>query len=141
MCSDSTKRENIIRFLSDLPEEIFSLDCEALCNDDLNVLEKKLSKVMKFLTGREERILRLRFGLDDGRVRSRDEVAKEFGYDETKITILEGRALKKIKDDDKSKRIREFLGDLYDLDDLDEEELNDSLSSEERLLSLLKDIE
>ena len=61
------------------------------------------------LTDREEKVLRLRFGLDDGRTRTLEEVGREFNVTRERIRQIEAKALRKLKHPSRSKRLKDFL--------------------------------
>ena len=65
--------------------------------------------VLSTLTPREERVLRLRFGIDDGRTRTLEEVGKEFNVTRERIRQIEARALRKLRHPSRSKRLKDFL--------------------------------
>ena len=65
--------------------------------------------VLSTLTPREERVLRLRFGIDDGRTRTLEEVGKEFNFTRERIRQIEARALRKLRHPSRSKRLKDFL--------------------------------
>lgn len=73
------------------------------------LLKDALYEVMKELNEREERVLRLRFGLDDGRPRTLEEVGKEFGVTRERIRQIEAKALKKLRHPIRSKKLVDFL--------------------------------
>ena len=82
------------------------------CTFDLgNSLEKKeqLSEVLDTLTPREEKVLRLRFGLEDGRSRTLEEVGKEFNVTRERIRQIEAKALRKLRHPSRSKKLKDFL--------------------------------
>jgi RNA polymerase primary sigma factor len=66
---------------------------------------------MKDLTDREERVLRLRYGLDDGRPRTLEEVGKEFGVTRERIRQIEAKALRKLRHPTRAKRFGDFRGE------------------------------
>jgi RNA polymerase primary sigma factor len=72
-------------------------------------LREELDAVLATLTEREERVLRLRFGLIDGRQRTLEEVGKEFNVTRERIRQIEAKALRKLRNPVRSKRIRDFL--------------------------------
>ena len=74
------------------------------------VLKEQLTEVLDELTDREERVLRLRFGLDDGRARTLEEVGQEFGVTRERIRQIEAKALRKLRHPNRSKRLRDFMG-------------------------------
>jgi RNA polymerase primary sigma factor len=75
------------------------------------LLREQVSKVLNSLEGREERVLRLRFGLDDGRPRTLEEVGKEFGLTRERIRQIESHALRKLRHPSRSRKLREFATD------------------------------
>ena len=72
-------------------------------------LREELDEVLATLTEREERVLRLRFGLVDGRVRTLEEVGKEFNVTRERIRQIEAKALRKLKHPSRSKRLKDFI--------------------------------
>jgi RNA polymerase primary sigma factor len=75
------------------------------------LLKDELYSVMKDLTDREERVLRLRYGLDDGRPRTLEEVGKEFGVTRERIRQIEAKALRKLRHPTRAKRFGDFRGE------------------------------
>ena len=73
------------------------------------LLHEQLMEVLDTLTDREQKVLRLRFGLDDGRPRTLEEVGKEFNVTRERIRQIEAKALRKLRNPVRSKRIRDFL--------------------------------
>ena len=65
--------------------------------------------VLEGLTEREEKVLRLRFGLYDGKTRTLEEVGKEFNVTRERIRQIEAKALRKLKHPSRSKRLRDFM--------------------------------
>ena len=74
------------------------------------LLKDELYAVMKDLTEREERVLRLRYGLDDGRPRTLEEVGKEFGVTRERIRQIEAKALRKLRHPSRAKKFGDYRG-------------------------------
>lgn len=73
------------------------------------LLKEQLEDVLDTLTDREENVLRLRFGLDDGRTRTLEEVGKVFGVTRERIRQIEAKALRKLRHPSRSKRLKDFM--------------------------------
>ena len=73
------------------------------------LLKEQLMEVLSTLTPREEKVLRLRFGLEDGRTRTLEEVGKEFNVTRERIRQIEAKALRKLRHPSRSKKLRDFL--------------------------------
>ena len=73
------------------------------------MLREQLIEVLDTLTPREEKVLRLRFGLDDGRARTLEEVGKEFDVTRERIRQIEAKALRKLRHPSRSKKLKDFL--------------------------------
>lgn len=73
------------------------------------LLKEQLSEVLETLTSREEKVLRLRFGLEDGRNRTLEEVGKEFNVTRERIRQIEAKALRKLRHPSRSKKLKDFL--------------------------------
>jgi len=73
------------------------------------LLKEQLSEVLSSLTAREEKVLRLRFGLEDGRPRTLEEVGKEFDVTRERIRQIEAKALRKLRHPSRSKKLKDFL--------------------------------
>ncbi len=73
------------------------------------LLKEQLSEVLSTLTPREEKVLRLRFGLEDGRPRTLEEVGKEFDVTRERIRQIEAKALRKLRHPSRSKKLKDFL--------------------------------
>ena len=73
------------------------------------LLKEQLIEVLNTLTEREEKVLRLRFGLDDGRARTLEEVGKEFNVTRERIRQIEAKALRKLRHPSRSKKLKDYL--------------------------------
>ncbi|MDR7870161.1 MAG: RNA polymerase sigma factor RpoD [Tissierellaceae bacterium] len=73
------------------------------------MLREQLIEVLDTLTPREQKVLRLRFGLDDGRARTLEEVGKEFEVTRERIRQIEAKALRKLRHPSRSKKLKDFL--------------------------------
>ena len=73
------------------------------------LLKEQLGEVLKTLTPREEKVLCLRFGLEDGRSRTLEEVGKEFNVTRERIRQIEAKALRKLRHPSRSKKLKDFL--------------------------------
>ena len=92
--------------LGDFIEDKNSMSPDQYANNQL--LKDEISKALSELTEREEKVLRLRFGLYDGRTRTLEEVGKEFNVTRERIRQIEAKALRKLKHPTRSKRLRDF---------------------------------
>ena len=95
--------------LGDFIEDKFAMSPDQYANNQL--LKDEIDLVLKTLTEREEKVLRLRFGLDDGRTRTLEEVGKEFDVTRERIRQIEAKALRKLKNPNKSRRLKEFMNE------------------------------
>ncbi|MDO5156157.1 MAG: RNA polymerase sigma factor RpoD [Eubacteriales bacterium] len=73
------------------------------------LLKEQLVEVLSTLTEREQKVLRLRFGLDDGRARTLEEVGKEFNVTRERIRQIEAKALRKLRHPSRSRKLRDYL--------------------------------
>ena len=89
-----------------LPDEGASEPSEAA---SFTLLKEQLVDVMSTLTPREEKVLRLRFGIEDGRSRTLEEVGKEFNVTRERIRQIEAKALRKLRHPSRSKKLKDFL--------------------------------
>lgn len=93
--------------LGDFIEDKDALSPDEYANNQL--LKEEIKMVLEGLTEREEKVLRLRFGLEDGRTRTLEEVGKEFNVTRERIRQIEAKALRKLKHPTRSKRLRDFV--------------------------------
>lgn len=89
-----------------IPDEDAPAPAEAAA---YNLLKEQLKEVLDTLTPREEKVLRLRFGLDDGRARTLEEVGREFNVTRERIRQIEAKALRKLRHPSRSKKLKDFL--------------------------------
>jgi RNA polymerase sigma factor, sigma-70 family len=75
------------------------------------VLREQLDEVLDTLTDREENVLRLRFGLDDGKMRTLEDVGKVFNVTRERIRQIEAKALRKLRHPSRSKQLKDFIED------------------------------
>ena len=73
------------------------------------LLKEQLGEVLNTLTYRERRVLSLRFGLEDGRARTLEEVGREFNVTRERIRQIEAKALRKLRHPSRSKKLKDFL--------------------------------
>ena len=74
-----------------------------------SLLKEQLNEVLSTLTEREQKVLRLRFGLDDGRARTLEEVGKEFNVTRERIRQIEAKALRKLRHPSRSRKLKDYL--------------------------------
>ena len=72
-------------------------------------MQEQLKDVLNTLTDREKKVLRLRFGLDDGRARTLEEVGREFKVTRERIRQIEAKALRKLRHPSRSKKLKDFI--------------------------------
>ena len=89
-----------------IPDEGASEPSEAA---SYTLLKEQLVSVLSTLTPREEKVLKLRFGLEDGRTRTLEEVGKEFNVTRERIRQIEAKALRKLRHPSRSKKLKDFL--------------------------------
>jgi RNA polymerase primary sigma factor len=89
-----------------IPDEDAPAPSEAAA---FTLLKEQLIDVLDTLTPREEKVLRLRFGLDDGRARTLEEVGKEFSVTRERIRQIEAKALRKLRHPSRSKKLKDYL--------------------------------
>jgi RNA polymerase primary sigma factor len=90
-----------------IPDEGASEPSEAA---SFTLLKEQLMDVLSTLTPREEKVLKLRFGIEDGRTRTLEEVGKEFNVTRERIRQIEAKALRKLRHPSRSKKLKDFLG-------------------------------
>ena len=78
-------------------------------SDTFSMLKEELSNALESLTERERQVVKLRFGLEDGRARTLEEVGKEFNVTRERIRQIEAKALRKLRHPSRSKRLKDFL--------------------------------
>ena len=89
-----------------IPDDDIPAPAEAAA---FTLLKEQLIEVLDTLTDREEKVLRLRFGLDDGRARTLEEVGKEFNVTRERIRQIEAKALRKLRHPSRSKKLKDYL--------------------------------
>ena len=89
-----------------IPDEDASEPAEAA---SFTLLKEQLIEVLSTLTPREEKVLKLRFGIEDGRTRTLEEVGKEFNVTRERIRQIEAKALRKLRHPSRSKKLKDFL--------------------------------
>ncbi len=92
-----------------IPDDSSMTPAEAV---SYQLLREQLNKVLHTLTPREEMVIKLRFGLDDGRTRTLEEVGKEFNITRERIRQIEAKALRKLRHQSRSKILKGFLNDI-----------------------------
>lgn len=89
-----------------IPDEDAPAPAEAA---SLILLKEQINQVLSTLTEREEKVLRLRFGLEDGRQRTLEEVGKQFNVTRERIRQIEAKALRKLRHPNRSNKVRDYL--------------------------------
>ncbi|MBQ8392622.1 MAG: RNA polymerase sigma factor RpoD [Clostridia bacterium] len=89
-----------------IPDEDSPAPAEAA---SYTLLKEQINEVLHTLTPREEQVLKLRFGLEDGRTRTLEEVGKEFDITRERIRQIEAKALRKLRHPSRSKRLKDYL--------------------------------
>ena len=89
-----------------IPDEDVPSPADAAAN---SMLKEQLAEELKTLTEREEKVLKLRFGLEDGRGRTLEEVGKMFDVTRERIRQIEAKALRKLRHPSRSKKLRDYL--------------------------------
>ncbi len=89
-----------------IPDDDIPLPSDAAA---ATLLKEQLMQVLSTLTPREEKVLRLRFGIDDGRARTLEEVGKEFNVTRERIRQIEAKALRKLRHPSRSRKLKDYL--------------------------------
>lgn len=89
-----------------IPDDVAQAPADAAA---FTMLKEQLLEVLETLTPREEKVLRLRFGLDDGRQRTLEEVGKEFNVTRERIRQIEAKALRKLRHPSRSKKLKDYI--------------------------------
>ncbi|MCD7862567.1 MAG: RNA polymerase sigma factor RpoD [Lachnospiraceae bacterium] len=89
-----------------IQDENVAVPAEAAAN---TMLKEQLDEVLQTLTEREQKVLRLRFGLDDGKARTLEEVGKEFNVTRERIRQIEAKALRKLRHPSRSRKLKDYL--------------------------------
>ena len=89
-----------------IPDEDVQAPADAAA---FSMLKEQIVEVLDTLTDREQKVLRLRFGLDDGRTRTLEEVGKEFDVTRERIRQIEAKALRKLRHPSRSKKLKDYL--------------------------------
>jgi len=97
--------------LGDFIEDKDAMSPDKYANNQL--LKDEINIVLDGLTEREEKVLRLRFGLEDGRTRTLEEVGREFNVTRERIRQIEAKALRKLKHPSRSKRLKDFMEEQH----------------------------
>ena len=92
--------------LGDIPDDDALAPADAA---SMSLLKEQLAEVLKTLTPREEKVLKLRFGLEDGNPKTLEEVGKEFNVTRERIRQIEAKALRKLRHPTRSKKLKDFL--------------------------------
>ena len=75
------------------------------------MLKDEISQVLETLTEREEKVIRLRFGLEDGKPRTLEEVGQMFGVTRERIRQIEAKALRKLRHPSRAKKLKDFMNE------------------------------
>jgi len=75
------------------------------------MLKDEIAEVLLTLTEREEKVIRLRFGLEDGKSRTLEEVGQMFGVTRERIRQIEAKALRKLRHPSRSRKLKDYMGD------------------------------
>ncbi len=95
--------------LGDFIKDERSLSPEEFATNEM--LKDEISQVLETLTEREEKVIRLRFGLEDGKPRTLEEVGQMFGVTRERIRQIEAKALRKLRHPSRSRKLRDYIGE------------------------------
>ena len=95
--------------LGDFIKDERSLSPEEYATNEM--LKDEISQVLETLTEREEKVVRLRFGLEDGKPRTLEEVGQMFGVTRERIRQIEAKALRKLRHPSRSRKLRDYIGE------------------------------
>ena len=95
--------------LGDFIKDERNLSPEEFATNEM--LKDEISQVLETLTEREEKVIRLRFGLEDGKPRTLEEVGQMFGVTRERIRQIEAKALRKLRHPSRSRKLRDYMGD------------------------------
>ena len=95
--------------LGDFIKDERNLSPEEFATNEM--LKEEISQVLETLTEREEKVIRLRFGLEDGKPRTLEEVGQMFGVTRERIRQIEAKALRKLRHPSRSRKLRDYMGD------------------------------
>ena len=95
--------------LGDFIKDERNLSTEEFATNEM--LKDEISQVLETLTEREEKVIRLRFGLEDGKPRTLEEVGQMFGVTRERIRQIEAKALRKLRHPSRSRKLRDYMGD------------------------------
>ena len=112
MCMEPVSLESPVGEEDDSHLGDFIEDDSALSPADsaaFSMLRAELATALESLTDRERQVVKLRFGLEDGRARTLEEVGKEFNVTRERIRQIEAKALRKLRHPSRSKRLKDFL--------------------------------
>jgi len=106
------KEQNIIRLSEARHTDLLpsgNSEDEAVEAADKTFLKMDMAEVLQVLTTRERRVIELRFGLEDGKSRTLDEVGREFGVTRERIREIEDKALRKLRNTSRARRLKDYL--------------------------------
>ena len=95
--------------LGDFVPDVHNMSPEDYATNEL--LKDEIAEVLLTLTEREEKVIRLRFGLEDGKSRTLEEVGQMFGVTRERIRQIEAKALRKLRHPSRSRKLKDYMGD------------------------------